>query len=169
MPPKLKKNDAKSKTKSKAKPKPKKVPKQKIYCGVGLIPTNHRIGNMKECADAGQVRYYGLNKIDKLVLKSSIKLSMDEEKDLYVKLAGLRGEQSKLARDVKTVKTEKEKNDIFDQYKLVKKRLESVTDKIDIITKKKEKLEEEQRKIKEENKANKAKTSKTKTSKTKNK
>jgi len=42
-----------------------------IYCGIGKIPKRQRRGNMKECAEKGQVRYYGIKKIDTKTLEAS--------------------------------------------------------------------------------------------------
>lgn len=36
----------------------------KAYCGIGNVPKNKKRGSMKECAEAGQIRYYGLKLID---------------------------------------------------------------------------------------------------------
>jgi hypothetical protein len=35
------------------------------YCGVNDPPKKHRRGTAKECAEKGQIRYYGLSKISK--------------------------------------------------------------------------------------------------------
>jgi hypothetical protein len=136
---KSKKKDNKSKDKNKKekpKPKPKKEPKLKIYCGINEIPKRHRMGSMKECSDAGQIRYYGLHKIDKLVVKSSIKVSENEEKTLRVKLAGLKGTASKLGMDFKKAKTEKEKNKLVEEYKITKRQIDNVWEKIEKIMEK---------------------------------
>ena len=131
-----------TKSKEKKKPvKPKKEKKLKPYCGISEIPKNHRLGSMKECADAGQIRYYGLHKIDKLVVGSSIKVSQNEEKTLRVKLAGLRGSATKLGKDYKKAKTDKEKKKLIEEYKIVKHQIESVQEKIN-------KIEEKQKKEK---------------------
>jgi len=132
----------KKNTKSKGKTeKPKKEKKLKIYCGIDETPKNSRIGSMKECADAGQIRYYGLHKIDKRVVNSSIKVSINEEKILRVKLAGLKGSALRLAKDYKIAKTEKNKKQIMDEYKIIKQQIVIVQDKIN-------KIEEKQKKQK---------------------
>ena len=38
--------------------------KKNIYCGIGKVPKNMRLGSKKESMEMGQVRYYGLRKID---------------------------------------------------------------------------------------------------------
>lgn len=41
-----------------------------IYCGVDKIPKGKKLGTMKECAELGQIRYYGKKKIDPRTLES---------------------------------------------------------------------------------------------------
>lgn len=137
---KSKKNDNKSKDKKKKDTKkPKKEPKLKVYCGINEIPKRHRMGSMKECSDAGQIRYYGLHKIDKLVVKSSLKVSENEEKNLRVKLAGLKGTAMKLGGDYKKAKTEKEKNKLVEEYKITKRQIDNVWEKLEKIVEKQNK------------------------------
>jgi hypothetical protein len=33
-----------------------------IYCSIGKVPSGKRLGSMKECAELGQIRYYGIKK-----------------------------------------------------------------------------------------------------------
>ena len=40
-----------------------------IYCGVSKIPKGQKRGSMKECAEKGQIRYYGIKKIDKKTME----------------------------------------------------------------------------------------------------
>lgn len=46
----------------------------KAYCGIGKVPKNKKRGSMKECAEQGQIRYYGLKKIDKRLAENAAKL-----------------------------------------------------------------------------------------------
>ena len=41
-----------------------------IFCGVGDVPKKQRRGTMKQCAEKGQIRYYGIKKVDMDELKS---------------------------------------------------------------------------------------------------
>jgi hypothetical protein len=155
MPPK-----SKSKKKDKPKPKPKKEPKLKPYCGINEIPKRHRMGSMKECADAGQIRYYGLNKIDKLVVKSSIKVKENEEKKLRVRLAGLKGYTKKLMEDfTKATKNKKEKEieKLKEEYRKVKKEYDIIVSKIIKIEEKQEQEREKEKEMKEKAKEKEAK------------
>lgn len=36
--------------------------KKKIYCSVGKVPKDSKLGNMEECAKKNQVRLWGLKK-----------------------------------------------------------------------------------------------------------
>ena len=40
-----------------------------IYCGIGKVPKGKRLGTMKECVEANQVRLYGIYKVDKKLLE----------------------------------------------------------------------------------------------------
>ncbi len=40
-----------------------------IYCGITEVPKNKVRGTQSECLEMGQVRYYGLTKIDKSLMK----------------------------------------------------------------------------------------------------
>lgn len=41
-----------------------------IYCGIGKVPKNKRMGSMKECGEANQIRQYGIKKVDKKLVDS---------------------------------------------------------------------------------------------------
>ena len=68
---------------------------KEIYCGVDNPPKGSKRGSMKECAEKGQIRYYGLKKIDSRILeytKNKTKNKHSKE-DLMIKLASLRGKR----------------------------------------------------------------------------
>jgi hypothetical protein len=44
-----------------------------VYCGIGKVPKNSKIGTMKQCADRKQIRYWGQNKVDSSILDSAKK------------------------------------------------------------------------------------------------
>jgi hypothetical protein len=54
--------------------------KSKIYCGIGEVPKNMKKGTMKECMEMGQVRLYGLYKIDSKIVSKKSKPSAKEKK-----------------------------------------------------------------------------------------
>jgi hypothetical protein len=41
-----------------------------IYCGIGKVPKNKKMGSMKECGEANQIRQYGIKKVDKKLIDS---------------------------------------------------------------------------------------------------
>ncbi len=125
-----KESKPKKEPKPKKESKPKRVAVLKPYCGINEIPKRHRLGSMKECADAGQIRYYGLNKIDKLVVNSTLKVSEKAERALRIKLAGLKGTSGRILKDFKVAKNEKEKNKLIEEYKTIKYQTQIVIDKL---------------------------------------
>ena len=50
-----------------------------IYCGIGKIPKNSKKGTMKECAEKGQIRLYGLYKVDPQIISKKAKPSAREK------------------------------------------------------------------------------------------
>jgi len=44
-----------------------------VFCGVGKVPKGKTRGNMKECAEIGQIRYYGLKKVDSRIIENALK------------------------------------------------------------------------------------------------
>ncbi len=54
--------------------------KSKIYCGIGEVPKGMKKGTMKECMELGQVRLYGLYKIDSKIVSKKSKPSAKEKK-----------------------------------------------------------------------------------------
>lgn len=90
-----------------------------IYCGIDKIPKGKKIGSMKQCAEKNQIRYWGLNKVDKTLAEAVRKRKgttgdMKVEKKIHmlrVKNAGLKGRIQFIDRRLgnKTI-TESEKN-----------------------------------------------------------
>ena len=42
------------------------------FCGIGQIPKGKKRGSMKDCAELGQIRYYGLKKIDQRLVDNAL-------------------------------------------------------------------------------------------------
>lgn len=101
----------------------------KIYCGAGKIPKNSRKGSMRECAERGQIRLYGLYKIDPIILKSVqnvVKNKDDKNRmDLLKEIFRNKGKQRKLEIEISDNKEEEIKN-----YKKINKELEKESDKL---------------------------------------
>lgn len=82
-----------------------------FYCGVKRDPRNRRIGTMKECTETGDIRYYGLNKIDPILLKR-VNLEKKYRTDLtkkWKKIVGLNAKIKKLKNDIIYLKDKKKK------------------------------------------------------------
>jgi len=48
-----------------------------MYCGIGKIPRGKTRGTPEYCVQSNQIRYYGLEKIDKNLLKRAKGLTSD--------------------------------------------------------------------------------------------
>ena len=81
----------------------------KINCGIGELKKGERRGTMKECADKGQVRYYGLKKIDSRILNASKKINknLKSRNQLLKKIMSLK---AKILSYKKKIKEEKDSN-----------------------------------------------------------
>lgn len=107
------KKTTKKATKTKVNTKRKKSSKPlKPYCGIAAeIPKTHRMGTMKECLELGQVRQYGLKKIDTRLAESvNKKYSINE---LMTKLTVLKVKIMKAKQNVKNIQKEDEKKKIM--------------------------------------------------------
>lgn len=85
---------------------------ENIYCGIDKVPKGSRRGTMKECAEKGQIRYYGIKKVDPKIVETAKKHSRlrDETREsLVVKLMGTRGKVRSLKNKIADEKDPKEK------------------------------------------------------------
>lgn len=73
-----------------------------MYCGIGKVPKGKKRGTAKECLNANQVRYYGIEQIDEKYLekKKEKKLDLTTQK---LKLLDLQQKGKKLVNDVKVL------------------------------------------------------------------
>jgi hypothetical protein len=98
------------------------MPETKIVCSIQDLKKNERRGTMKECAKSKQIRYYGLKKVDQLIinkLKTKTKGKKRSLPELIGKLTGLKTKYTKLIKkihekqengeSVKVLKTDAEK------------------------------------------------------------
>lgn len=85
---------------------------KKVYCSVGPVPKNHKLGTMKECAEKKQVRYYGIKKIDPKLLEAVKKGSVKAESrdKLMIQLARLGNKANKLKKDMAIEKDQRKKD-----------------------------------------------------------
>ena len=123
----LKKNSKKNNKSTKEK-KPKK---EKVYCGVeNPIPKGYRLGSMKECVDLNKVTYYGIKKIDPLILNYRKNDNTLDENALQLKKVGLVGKLNKLKKDISRCNDEIEKKNLIKQYDLLAKEINSIEEKV---------------------------------------
>jgi hypothetical protein len=80
----------------------------KIYCDIGDVPKGSTRGSMTQCAEKGQIKYYGAKKVDKKILdsvldkKNSKKGNNDKQLNaLKIEMAGQIGKISKLKKELK--------------------------------------------------------------------
>ncbi len=118
-----------------------------IYCGIKTVPKNKKLGSMKECAEKGEVKYWGLKKIDTKILentKSTKKLSLDKTRTNKIKLDT---RLKKLTKDLDAEKNKEKKQTLKKQITKTKKDLEKATKEY----KEAFKLSEEKKKSKKKN------------------
>jgi len=99
----------------------------KIFCDVGEIPKGKKRGSMVECAEKGQIKYYGEKKVDKKIIESMAKRKTGSKRgnaeaqieNIKIKLAGISGKIKAITRkidnedDKKTIKQlEKDKKSL---------------------------------------------------------
>ena len=110
----------------------------KPYCGTGKIPKDAKRGSAKECAQIGQVRYYGLKRIDSKTLEEgkAEKKTKETRDELLIKMAGLKGILAKNTRFLEGNKDEDKKKPYQKKVDETKKKLEVVVNKIKKLEKK---------------------------------
>ena len=104
----------------------------KIYCGIGKMPKNYKIGNMKECAETGQVRLYGLKKIDPRILEAAKKNRKGRESrdSIILKIATLRGKIRGMNKKIDFEKNKKTKQTLNNDLQKLKEDLSVETKKL---------------------------------------
>jgi hypothetical protein len=87
------------------------IPKA-VYCGINDVPKGKKRGSMRDCAKIGQVRYYGLYKIDKktATLDRQDALKYRKLKAVLLKNYGsYSGKIARLKKDIPYIKDENKK------------------------------------------------------------
>ena len=121
----------------------------KINCGIHKLKKGERRGTMKECAEKGQVRYYGLKKIDSRMLES-VKKSKTINTSRNAVVKKMLNLKNKIKNNKKKIMEEKNKDikeklknktrDLMKEYQKYKKifdKLEQDKKKYKVIKKKK--------------------------------
>lgn len=90
--------------------------KLKITCSVKEPTKNQRRGTMSECAEKKQIRYYGIKKVDKVIVSKLTEkkkdLSKYKMKDLLVKANGLKARAKRLIARIEIAKNKEDKKEL---------------------------------------------------------
>ncbi len=91
----------------------------KVYCGVDKVPKGKKRGTMKDCAIAGQIRYYGLKKIDSRLVEhaKSAKRGSAKLNTLIEQKAAIKGKINFITKSFKAEKDPAKKKQLNEQYK----------------------------------------------------
>lgn len=112
------------------------VDNNNMYCGIGPVPKGKIRGTPEYCIQTNQVRYYGLKKIDKNLLKTSKGSTTDLTKE-KLKLRKIQDEAKILINEVKKLRiildNDKAK---ASQQKAAQKKMDELLVKRDSLTKK---------------------------------
>ncbi len=91
-----------------------------IYCGINKIPKGKRLGTMQECLEAKKVNYYGIKRIDPVLLENYTKLKKTPGKNidkLKVRIQEIRGKLTKLKKEMDKEKDKDKKKELKIKYK----------------------------------------------------
>lgn len=124
-----------------------------IYCGIGKVPKDKKLGSMIECAEKGQISYWGLKKIDPKVIdavKNKKTKPVTREK-LYERHAELKVKKKKLEALIDNEKNKTKKVDHQKELKKITKQFDEIIDAI-------KKFEAQRKKEKTQKTTNKSRT-----------
>lgn len=97
------------------------------YCGSKAVPKNRRLGSMKECAERGQINYYGIKKADMRVVNSVTplkKLNLDKVRSAKI---GLSARLKKLSSDFESNKDKEKKKTLKKEITKTEQELKKAT------------------------------------------
>ena len=134
-----------------------------IYCGIGKIPAGKRRGTAKECLNASQVRYYGLEQIAKELLEQGNNTIEKQQKKVKVLFTTLTGINKALTREQGYKKKDEKKIDkikakakkTISEYKTEKEKLDKLEkeeqkEEVKLIKAEEKEIKEEKKEIKKE-------------------
>jgi hypothetical protein len=114
----------------------------KTYCGIGDVPKGQKRGSMKECAEKGQIRYYGEKKIDPITMKLVEEKKMSKKGDfekqmsnLKIKISGLIGQRDNIKKRIAKEDNKKEKSKLQTELDNVEHDIEKSKNKLNLIKK----------------------------------
>lgn len=104
----------------------------KPYCGINEIPKDHRRGTLAECAEKGQLRYYGLKKYDE---KELVKVKDDlalpaKRRKLMKQYFSLKGLINRYKGRYETTKDKEKKEEYYALWKKAEKEINIVIPKL---------------------------------------
>jgi hypothetical protein len=130
-----------------------------IFCGIGDVPKGKKRGSMAQCAEMGQIRYYGVKKVDQKLISSVIKdkktrsslkkTTVDKKLELlYTSMASATGQITKLKKQIAAEKDAKEKDKYKKELAKVEKKLQTIREQIsDIKSQSKKKISRTSKKL----------------------
>jgi len=119
-----------------------------IYCGVRDVPKGKKRGSMKECAEKGEVRYFGLNKVDERLLeflRDPKKKPMSRDK-VFIKMSTLKIKLKKMQMEVTDAQKEsikKKTSSSIKKFQTIKELFNKKVDEYNEIVKLFNKLDKE--------------------------
>jgi hypothetical protein len=110
-----------------------------IYCGIKKVPSNSRLGTMKECAEKKQIKYYGVKKIDNKLLEIAIGAKKDKNtrENALKEVFKLKGRVKNLEGKLQVTKDKEAKEEIKKDIEKIKKDIVKWNVKIEELSKKK--------------------------------
>lgn len=94
---------------------------KEVYCGINEPKSKQRRGSMRECAERGQIRYFGLKKIDDRAMKTyGLRTEKGKQKhmdDTLKKLGSYRGKRYRLRADLPYEKDRNKKAEMKEEIK----------------------------------------------------
>ena len=112
-----------------------------VFCGVGDIPKKKKRGSMKECAELGQVRYYGIKKVDEKLINGIINKKKESKKndkkqniirgknkyeDALLELSSMQGRRKRFLREIDESDDKKEQQKLKKELEKVELRIEEL-------------------------------------------
>lgn len=116
----------------------------KIYCGWNEnIPKGQRRGTMKECLDSKQVRFWGINKIDRNLLKTASQPDLDKQiEKVRLQASAIQGKANNIMKKYKRERDDNEKeklkqeyNKYVAEYNQLNNKMKNLQDKLDTCSK----------------------------------
>lgn len=109
---------------------------KKLYYGIGPVPKGKVRASPEQCIHMNQIRYYGIEAIDKTLLKKLNQTAPNLLKE-QLKLKNIENQARSLINDYKTIKLILEKNNISTpELSKMERKMSSILNKKDILIKK---------------------------------